>query len=466
MNYFKKICRLAAHLVMVTTLTHTVGPAFAQTAPPSDVDLMLRGDIRITKNATGTVLANIPAGQTAEEMYSMSGNSPIIWGRYYEANKSGTIMVSYLTRNVNDPSCTPTTPHTCGVTISTTPLTPEMGNRFAEGNGVKKLFDGVNPFEAFIDPVGSPIYKNIHFGAFQAVMGMWAKNYSSSRGYLAVAETKFGGVFNWDECRKKVFGACVKKRFHNEANTKVKAKWYVMTTPERAQGRGALTSYRARGCISSDLSCTVLGGMAFLEVSKHSDFPSEEEQSWHQHKWDDSWTVMAFILVIAAVVSGGMLLFAAGPVFFSTALVGASTGLGGFVAIAVVEGIGFGLAYGAISYVANGGQGSFGDAQDGLFGNLSDGSISATPDSNPEWSPAQCMQYGSGPHASAGGRYGNQECRSWLTSDLSAAPSGVGSFFNDRNVEPTRDWSITNDVKALRSSGGTPLREGGLPSRQ
>lgn len=464
MSSFKRFCRVVAHVVLTATLVQTVNPAFAQSTSGVSQEVMLRGDIRITKNSSGAVIANIPAGQTATDMYAMSGNSPMIWGRYYPATKSGTIQVSFMKRNLHAAGCVPSSPATCGVEIETIELSPDKGTKF-QGNGVKTYFDGVNPFEAFRDPAGSPLYRNIALGAFQAAMGMWAKHYSTSRGFLAVADQKYNGLFNWDECSKRVLGACVRRRYHTEANATIKPAWYIMTTADRAQGRGVVPIYRARGCISSDVACGVTGGMAFLKASDQSDFPSTEERLWHQHIWDDSWTMMAFIIVIATIVSAGTLLFAAGPLMFASSLAGMG-GISNLGLIALVEGVGFGLSYGLISYALDGGHGGFGDAQDGFFGGLSDGYVENAAPSNPQWSPTACIESGSGPHATDPGRHGGRECRNWISGDLSSAPTGVGTFFNQRNSQPDRDWSVTNDVKALRDSGGMPVRNGGMPERQ
>ena len=405
-----------------------ISPAFAQTPPPgfgSIQDMMLRGDISITKNNLGILITELPPGQTTEQLFAFSGTSPIIWGRYYQDSASGLIQSTRLQRNFQ----------TGGVTLITENLTPGMGQIFGTGNNIVSDFKGTNPFGDFNN--GTATYTNLTLNAFMTATGMWAKNKTSSKGFIVATQHEFHGAYNWDECIKKILKACIKKRFHTEAYADVKPSWYLMVPSDVAGGRGTLVSYNSDTCIAaggSSNECQVRTGSVFVKATSGGDFPKDIEKMWHRHVHQDGWAGW-FVMLVTALVTGIVLL----PV---------GAGVSG-----LLGGLGVPLS----------GTG-FRDYTAGFWGHVINGK--QTAGAMGDWSPIGCI---SGAVGSAGGdgagRYGNGECKTFIGPNISTTGAGVGALYNEKVQNPSFDYAISNDTEILRASPNRPLLIGGVPIR-
>lgn len=418
--------RFINYIMICLIMSYSVGPAFANTGLPGATingvnlqDLMVRGDVKVTKNELGNIIADLPPGETSEQIFAQAGTSPIIWGRYYQNSASGSIQASYLRRNIQ----------TGSIQLVTENLTPSMGQRFAVGNNIVADFNGTNPFGSFVGPNGT--YSGLSLQAFTSIAGMWAKHKTAAKGFIVESQHNFYGVYKWDECIKKILKACVKKRFHTEAYATVKPNWYVMAPYEVGEGHNMRTAYTAAPCLATGATvddCQVRGGVAFIKATTGSDFPVASEKMWHHHEYKDGWAGW-IIIVVTFVLTGS---------------------------------VGAALFAGLLNYAINGVGPN--DYSDGFLGKKLDGSqVGQGLDT---WSPVGCISgQSTSSGGKSGGRYGNNECKSFITGNMSNTGAGVGTFYNEKKQDPAFDWSISNDVQVLRESPTKPERIGGAPPR-
>lgn len=413
-NIIKKVI---SYFLIFTTFFASISPTFAVS---NAQDLMIRGDVTITKNELGNIILNIPPGETSEQLFALAGTAPIIWGRYYQNDASGTIQASYLQKNIQ----------TGGVLLITELLTPSMMQRFGDGNGIVSDFQGANPAGNFIGPNGT--YKGITFQAFASLAGMWAKNKSATKGFLVSGHSDYHGVYKWDQCIKKIMRACVRKRFHQEAYSMITPTWYVMAPAEVGVGHNTdpiyFTSDTCKNAGGSTIDCQVRAGMSFIPVTNSgNDFPHTPEKMWHHHEHKDGWAAW-LTMAIAFVLTGDP---------------------------------GFALSRGVMTYAVTGA-----GPDDYLDGSLNIVDGKGTSGSLGPWSPIGCESgQSSSSGGSGGGRYGHNECYSFTTSNISTTHAGVGNFYNQKVQNPTFDYSTSNDVQVLRNSSEPPVRVGGAPPR-
>ena len=430
---FKK---LMMWMIITILGLNTISPAFAQQTQgqaqaqafmANFQDLLVRGDVKVTRNELGTIIAELPPGETTDQLFALAGSSPYLWAKYYLESASGTIQSTHLRKDIQ----------TGAVQLITENLTPSMGQKFGIGNDIAPDFNGTNPFQDFNS--GGAAYTGVGLGGFMAVVGMWAKHKTAQKGYLVTTNSKFHGVFKWNKCIKKILKACIKKRFHQEAYATVKPNWYVMGPSEIGTGRNIIAGYTSDSCIASGGTvnkCQVRGGVSFLKVTDGSDFPVAEEKFWHYHEYQDGWA-------------------------------GWLTGLLTFVAmlfVPVAIGWAFAAALGmqALQYVVTGVGPT--DYQDGIFGKQVDGkSMGQKPG---KWSPVGCIGgTASSSGAKSGGRYGRGECKSFATGDFMSTGAGVGTFGQEKVQNPQFDWNISNDVQVLRENPEPPTKWDGTPAR-
>lgn len=521
----------------------------AQLGNPGGQDVMTSGDAKTRRNNMGSLIVNSKTGSVTNNTFDFSESSPMIWARYYPDRGQGYIQVMTIRRStyakrddgtairdaaveyrnqaqtLRSKSGDVKAPRTTDMEnnqelkndsiamdpflkIESIPLGPEDGMLLATDNGVKQSFRGANPFEDFIPSTGaagSKVYSNIKLGAFLSVVGVWARHYSTQRGYVAVAKTHQDSA-QWDKCEKRVLGMCVRRRYHTESWALVRPVWFAIASGDNAVGKAKITAFRSESCKNMSAStnrinasmgendCVIFSGVAFVQISDNADIPNGWMNVWHQHEHFAKTSWWPIIAIILAIVTFGIA-WATAPLFLGletmVGLVGVGvTGTNLILTMAVMEGVMVGLAAGIVGYLTESRPGgpSVGVAQqfqDGLdslgtgrfMENTSDYLTFITDDNTKDWSPGACVsglekRPGQSPYipSNMDPRYFNPStanynalpengCLAWLTNELKDAPGPVGDFYRLRRpITGRSDFASPNEVKQLKTQQGVLQR--------
>lgn len=397
-NLLNKIKSVIASTVIFTYLFGLIPTTNMVYATPlssggsssSIMDMMFKGDVRYTKNQAGAIVTEIPAGMTADTMFEFAKGAPIVWAKYYEPLKIGFVQVTRVQRNFQ----------TGGVTVIVESVGPGIGSKWAKSNGIKEYYGGHDPFENFIktnaavqaEPsyagfmsadVDNSNWYNISAGQFYTAVGVIGSLKSTTRGYVSYigANEQKTNTWKWDECIKRVGRACIKTRYHSEAEAMVKPKWLIMTTAEQTMGVAAAIKpyFTAPSCIGSATKCNVVSPLVFMEAGEESDFAKQTDwtQLWHHEESSSGWAAWAIMLVVitAVVLTAGAGVATLLP---GSVLLEAGAGLGMTMAAGIVDlSVTSVLStyavesafYVGVSQISHPG-GSMRNSQQGMFGNL------------------------------------------------------------------------------------------------
>jgi len=432
---------------METTYSFTLQPS----------NIMLDGDARESRNNTGSLITGISAAQQINRTFDFSDSSPIIWARFYPNRNMGYIQLFQMRQNTHSPSLdinqrlnSPNIDIRNAalremVSLERVDLGPEMGNVLARGNNIKRTYNGVNPFQPFIESSMPSRYVNMSLGAFKAAVGVWASHFSTTRGYLAIADVNVQ-QFSWSE-RRRLF----RRTFHTEATATVSPRWFALTAFDNASGRPMSTGFMSSNCRASggtEEQCVVVSPVGFIEISRFSDVPHEPFRFWHQHQSRTGWA-LGFFMVIVFFVS-----FLFPPI---------SVGLNAVLNAGILA-----LGYGAVSIIMSGG-GSINSIQSGLLGRLSNGYEARSSAGDPNWNPDFCGTTGSRSPGwllrGGGGRHGNYECINWLGRDPATLHGPVGDFFRSRAPNVEQDFNTHNSIEFMRNNNTRPRAFDGAPVR-
>lgn len=470
---------------------------------------MTNGDARVRSNDTGAVISNLGADTQSKKVFDMSESAPMLWARYYPNRRVGYIQMITMRKKAYtssfDVAARLNNPDTRAgaiadsMEIQTEVLGPIDGERLVKGNGMRLAYRGVNPFAAFMPAGADPkMYSNISFPAFLTAVGVWGRNYSTQRGFVAVAETRQEKQ-EWNRCTMKIFGACLKRESHIESFVELRPRWYLMTAAENAIGKSNSTAYSATGAPGATpckdrqsllpvgaafdsaraTECVVFSGAGFLEATSNADIPNGWLKVWHQHQANEGFTMLFYFLVILVVAFAFSALI--GPIFaggMGATLAGGSA-LNVVMTIAFVDGVLVAGAYGLATILLNG-SGNITDVQNGFLGDLKSGVDipNLAAEGNPSWSPHECIVNGTrttsaylfnGSGASAP-RFKSplppSGCINWLKNDLNTTPGAVGEFYNSRKPNALRDYTTPNDLQYMRTPETRPRRFDGAPVRE
>ncbi len=292
----KLITLLLSSIISVNTFAAT-----SLTGYNSEQEIMVRGDLSTTKNNMGLIISKLPANSSTEQLFAFAGTTPIIWAKYYEGTSTGFIQSTSVHKDIQ----------TNTVTLTTEILTPAMGQRFGNGNGVYAAFKGTNPFGEFINASDPNTYRGVSLQAFLSIVGMWSKYKTASKGFVVASMHDYQGNVNWSNCANNTITSntnsninfCTSKNFHNEAAVNIKPEWYVMAPAEVAEGHNIIPSYTANGCLlegGNVKECQVRGGFSFIKASEGSDFPITSQRMWHYHESENGDTGSMVEFLIAA----------------------------------------------------------------------------------------------------------------------------------------------------------------------
>ena len=480
---------------MLTEITEMAASAPVELAPegnklttPILQENMTNGDARVRSNDAGAIITNLGADTQSNKAFDMTESAPMLWARYYPYRKVGYIQMITLRKKAYTPQFdvaarlnNPATRADAignAMEIQTEVLGPIDGERLVKGNGSRLPYRGVNPFAAFVgaDP---KMYSQISFSAFLTTVGVWGRYYSTQRGFVAVAENRQEKK-EWNECIKKVFKACLKRRNHVESYVELRPRWYLMTSAENAVGKSNVMAYSSEECklratalpsgaqfdTARETECVVFSGAAFLEATAYADIPNEWLKVWHQHYAKEGWTMLFFFIIF--LVAGFAFSAFIGPIFAGSLGTSLAT-------IAVVDGILVAGAYALTTFILQG-SANLSNIQSGFFGSLSSGveipNIGSEGDQ--AWSASSCIVNGPGarvPYLYNGAhRFSSplpaSGCIQWLKNDLNDAPGPVGDFYRARRPNAIRDYTTPNDVKNMSTEETRPRRFDGAPVRE
>lgn len=485
---------------MLTEITEMAASAPVEMAPegykvtlqtPELQKNMTGGDANVRSNDAGAVITDLTANTQSNKTFDMTESAPMLWARYYPYRRVGYIQMITLRKKAYTPQfdvasrmnnpATRADAISNAMEIQTEVLGPIDGQRLVKGNGSRLPYRGVNPFAAFIgaDP---KVYSQISFSAFLTTVGVWGRYYSTQRGFIAVAENR-QEKREWNECTKKIFGACLKRRNHVESYVELRPRWYLMTSAENAIGKANVMAYSSEECktratalppgaqfdAARETECVVFSGAAFLEASTNADIPNEWLKVWHQHYAREGWTMLFFFILF--LVGGFAFSALIGPIFAGS--LGSS-----LMSIAVIDGVLVAGAYALTTLILQG-SANLSSIQSGVLGSLSSGV--EIPDiageGDPAWSPNDCVV--NGPAARVPYLYGDAPARSrfasplpasgciqWLRNDLNDAPGPVGEYYRSRRPNAIRDYVTPNDVEKMSTPETRPRRFDGAPVRE
>lgn len=508
---------------------------------PDAQSMMTDGDSRVRSNDVGAIISNVNGNTQTTKVFDLTESTPMLWARYYPYRRTGYIqlvtirkksytnelttsrsVVNVLQRPISELSPAELSERATTlsqlVEVQTEILGPNAGERLAKSNGSNVSYAGVNPFKEFIgstnpsDPSYN-LYATLTFPAFMTAVGVWARHYSTQRGFVAVAENRMKRN-DWSRCELRVLGACLRRSQHVEVYAELKPRWYIMSSADNAIGKSNVMAYKSPDCVGKpginnpEIQCTVFSGVAFMEASIHSDIPQDWLKVWHQHYAKTGWTLLFFVLLL--VITGSAFAAFVGPIFtgFEFAMYLAGGPMAGQIVLttALVEGVLVGGAYALTSIILTG-NGGLASIQHGLFGSLDSGIKAVGDEGDIVWSPNPCVvngpagrlkenaTKGHGMYVYGGGgtdhRFQAPEkapnttqfplpldsgCIQWLTNDLepapgqptnvSPAPGAVGEYYMTRRPNTTRDFNMPNDIKNIRDPDTRPLRNTGAPVRK
>lgn len=437
-TFSRFLCAVLAVLHLMVFTTAQAGTLPSTTAGGLNVYLqaMVAGNANITRNNMGSTVLSLPAGQTSEQTFDLFRGTGMIWARWYRLEAAGTIQV---VRAIRTPQVNSAGGHIQLVIVNYDPETASKPYIANANGGIVNYYGGVDPFEPFKG--GNGIWNKVSRSEFYTAVGQASMQYSVPTAYVAVALQR-DVMRLWDECTVKVFGACLRRVYHQELKSYVKPTWSVGVSHDSGRMTKYATAFIVRGCTGAPESCVAQSGMTFMDASVNSDFPSTEAlMSTIEHQ-QAAWTGLAFALLFAAISVIAAPLLMDAPGLFSAAVNSVATdSIGSGLAAYTTEVLGYSL----VSVVASNGGGGLTDGQNGFLGRL--GSIPVAGSFNPtQVSPEWDMR----PAVTA----------SFLQQPLESTAGGIGEMYNAKPAE-TSD-KPTNDFFEMREIA--PEKTGGLPS--